>query len=143
MLKFINPPNWKKPKGYNNGVLCPPGGSLLFIAGQVGWDENEVMQKGFINQFKKALQNVVTVVEEAGGKSTDITRLTMYVVDKRFYLDHLEEIGVIYREVMGKHFPAMAMVEVKGLVEGDAMVEVEGTAVISNPSNTNGAIPTL
>ena len=131
-MKFINPPHWKSPKGYNNGVLCPPGGSILFIAGQVGWDEKEVMQEGFVHQFRRALQNVVAVVEEAGGNASDIVRLTMYITDRKLYLDHLKEIGEAYRAVIGKHFPAMAMVEVNALMEEQAMVEIEGTAVIPN-----------
>lgn len=131
-MKFINPQQWKSPKGYNNGVLCPPGGSILFIAGQVGWDEQEVMQEGFVNQFRRALWNVVAIVEEAGGKASDIVRLTMYITDRKLYLDNLQEVGKAYRSVIGKHYPAMAMVEVNALMEADAMVEIEGTAVVRN-----------
>ncbi len=131
-MKFINPPNWKSPKGYNNGVLCPPNASLLFIAGQVGWNENEKMEEGFLNQFRKALQNVVTVVETAGGNRSDLARLIFYVTDKKEYSNHLKEVGLHYRDVVGKHFPVMTLVEVKSLLEENALIEIEAIAVISN-----------
>jgi len=129
-MKIIDPPDWKRPKGYSNGILCPPGGSLLFISGQVGWDKNEQMQEGFLLQYRQALGNVMRIVMEAGGAATDITRLTFYVVDKREYFTHIIEVGKIYREIMGKHFPAMAVLEVKSLMEESALIEIEGTAVI-------------
>ncbi|HET7153380.1 MAG TPA: RidA family protein [Candidatus Kapabacteria bacterium] len=129
-MKFIDPKNWKAPKGYSNGVLCPPGGSALYIAGQVGWDEHGVFRDGFILQYRQALSNVVEVVLTAGGKTEDISRLVFYVTDKQEYLENIKEVGKIYREIMGKHFPAMALVEVNALLEDKALVEIEGNAVI-------------
>ncbi len=129
-MKTVNPRDWKQPKGYSNGILCPPGGAILFIAGQIGWDEQERIAEGFLPQFRQALANVVAVVSEAGGAATDITRLIFYLTDKRQYLENMKNVGEMYREIMGRHYPAMAMVEVKSLIENAAMIEIEGTAVI-------------
>lgn len=124
---FVNPPDLSKPIGYNHGVLM---GKTLFVAGQVGWDRDERMAEGLPAQFGRALANVVSVVRAAGGSAENVARLTIYVTDKQVYLSSRREIGEVYRGVMGRHFPAMALVEVAGLIEPGAMVEIEATAVI-------------
>ena len=128
---FINPESLGPPRGYSNGVLTEPGGRLLFIAGQVGWDENQnIVGDDLVEQFARALANVVAVVTEAGGKADQIARLTIYVTNKLDYRTRLVEIGERYRARMGKHFPAMVLVEVKSLLEDGAKIEIEGIAVL-------------
>lgn len=127
----INPDEWGMPRGYSNGMLAPSGSRLLFVAGQVGWDEGQaVVSERFVEQFEQALRNVVTVVRAAGGEPDCVARLTIYVVDRREYLDELKAVGEAYRRVMGRHFPAMALLEVAALVEPGAKVEIEATAVL-------------
>jgi enamine deaminase RidA (YjgF/YER057c/UK114 family) len=129
--KFINPESLGAPRGYSNGVLAQEGGRLLFVAGQPGWDnEQRIVTQDFVEQFDRALANVITVVEEAGGRPDQITRLAIYVTDKREYQERTREIGERYRRRMGKHFPAMVLVEVKSLLDSDAKVEIEGMAVL-------------
>ena len=131
-LKFINPESLGPPRGYSNGVLADPGGRLLFIAGQIGCNEKqEIISDDFVRQFERALENVVAVVTEAGGQPADIVRLVIYVTSKGEYRQRKQEIGDRYRAHMGKHFPAMALVEVKGLLEDAAKVEIEGVAILS------------
>ncbi len=128
---FVNPESLGPPRGYSNGVLTEPGGRLLFIAGQVGWDENQnIVGDDLVEQFARALANVVAVVTEAGGKADQISRLTIYVTNKLDYRARLVEIGERYRARMGKHFPAMVLVEVKSLLEDGAKIEIEGIAVL-------------
>ena len=128
---FINPESVGPPRGYSNGVLTEPGGRLLFIAGQVGWNENQnLVGDDLVEQFARALANVVAVVTEAGGKADQIARLTIYVTNKLDYRTRLVEIGERYRARMGKHFPAMVLVEVKSLLEDGAKIEIEGIAVL-------------
>ncbi|PYS66242.1 MAG: enamine deaminase RidA [Acidobacteria bacterium] len=128
---FINPESLGPPRGYSNGVLTEPGGRLLFIAGQVGWNENQnIVGDDLVEQFARALANVVAVVTEAGGKADQIARLTIYVTNKLDYRTRLVEIGERYRARMGKHFPAMVLVEVKSLLEDGAKIEIEGIAVL-------------
>ena len=128
---FINPESLGPPRGYSNGVLTEPGGRLLFIAGQVGWDKNQnIVGDDLVEQFARALANVVAVVTEAGGKADQIARLTIYVTNKLDYRTRLVEIGERYRARMGKHFPAMVLVEVKNLLEDGAKIEIEGIAVL-------------
>lgn len=130
-LKFINPESLGRPRGYANGVLAPPGGSLLFIAGQIAWDEEQrIVGADFVAQFERALANVLAVVKEAGGMPDEIARLVVYVTDKKEYCARQKEIGECWRKLLGRHFPAMALVEVKSLLEDDAKVEIEGIAVI-------------
>jgi enamine deaminase RidA (YjgF/YER057c/UK114 family) len=128
----IQPDGWPRPKGYSNGVLAPAGARMLFIAGMVGWDESETIVGGgdFVAQFEQALKNVVAVLRKAGGAPEHIVRLTIYVTSKDAYLGALPEVGRAYREQLGKVFPAMALVQVAGLVEDGAMVEVEATAAL-------------
>jgi enamine deaminase RidA (YjgF/YER057c/UK114 family) len=128
---FINPESLGAPHGYSNGVLTDAGGRLLFIAGQVAWDQQQrIVADDLVRQFDQALANVITVVTEAGGKPEQIARLIIYVTDKNEYRVHMKEIGERYRARMGKHFPAMVLVEVAGLVEGRAQIEIEGIAVL-------------
>lgn len=128
MRKELTPPGWPRGKGYSHGIAA--FGHLVFVSGQVGWDEKGRMEPGFVRQLRKALENTVAVLAEGGAAPRHIVRMTWYVVDKREYLEQLAEVGKTYREVIGKHFPAMAVVEVKGLVEDGARLEIETTAVI-------------
>ncbi len=131
-FEVINPEALGAPRGYNNGMLAPAGGRLLFVAGQVGWDGNQhIVGDRFAEQFEQALRNVVAVVEAAGGRAADLGRLTIYVVDKAEYVEQLAEVGAAYRRVVGSHYPTMALVEVSGLLEHGAKVEIEGTAVVT------------
>ena len=130
-FKLINPESLGAPHGYSNGVLAEPGGRLLFIAGQVAWDENQrIVSDDLVAQFDRALTNVLTVITAAGAKREQIARLVIYVTDKNEYRARMKEIGERYRGLLGRHFPAMVLVEVKGLLEDDAQVEIEGTAVL-------------
>ena len=130
-MRVINPESLGTPRGYANGVLAGPGGRLLFIAGQVAWDQQQqIVADDLVAQFDRALANVITVVTEAGGQAEQIARLIIYVTDKDDYREHLKEIGERYRARMGKHFPAMVLVEVAGLLEDRAKIEIEGVAVL-------------
>jgi enamine deaminase RidA (YjgF/YER057c/UK114 family) len=132
MFRFINPESLGPARGYSNGVLAPPGGRLLFVAGQIAWDEQQrIVGADFVEQFDRALANVLAVVAEAGGKPDQIARLLIYVTDKEEYGRRTREVGERWRERMGRHFPAMALVEVKGLLEDGAKVEIEAVAVIT------------
>jgi enamine deaminase RidA (YjgF/YER057c/UK114 family) len=132
-LKFINPESLGRARGYANGVLAPEGGAWLFIAGQIGWDEEQrIVSADFVAQFARALANVLAVVREAGGTPEQIARLVVYVTDKEEYRARRSEIGACWREMMGRHFPAMSLVEVKALLEDEAKVEIEGIAVLVN-----------
>lgn len=127
--KTIQPEGWAPAKGYANGMLTPSG--TLYVGGQIGWNGDQVFEAhDFIGQMRQALLNIVAVVEAAGGKIEDITRLTWYVTDKKEYLAKQREVGQVYREVLGRHFPSMTMVVVAALVEDEAMVEIEATAEI-------------
>ena len=132
-LKLINPTSLGTPKGFSHGVLANASGQLLFVAGQIGWDENQrIVSANFVEQFDSALANVVAVVKEAGGTAGEIARLVIYVTDKNEYTLNLKAVGDCYRAHMGRHFPAMALVEVKGLLEDDAKVEIEAVAVLNS-----------
>jgi enamine deaminase RidA (YjgF/YER057c/UK114 family) len=130
-MEFINPEVLGAPRGYSNGVLAPAGGRLLFVAGQIGWNgRQQLVSDDFVEQFDRALANLLTVVIEAGGGPENVARLVVYVTDKREYRGRTREIGLRWRALMGRHFPAMALVEVKGLLEDAAKVEIEGVAVL-------------
>ncbi|HSP63110.1 MAG TPA: RidA family protein [Pyrinomonadaceae bacterium] len=130
-FKLINPESLGAPHGYSNGVLIDAGGCLLFVAGQVAWDQQQqIVSADLVDQFDRALANVITVVTEAGGKPEQIARLIIYVTDKNEYRVHMKEIGERYRTRMGKHFPAMVLIEVAGLLEDRAKVEIEAVAVL-------------
>lgn len=128
-MRILQPPGWARPRGYANGIAV--SGQLVFIAGQIGWDEQgEFVSDDLVAQTRRALENILTILAEAGGQPAHIARMTWYVVDKREYLARASEIGAVYRELMGKHFPAMTAVEVSALIEDRAKVEIEATAVI-------------
>jgi enamine deaminase RidA (YjgF/YER057c/UK114 family) len=130
-IRLINPESLGAPRGYANGALSNSGARILFIAGQVGWNEQQqIVSDDIVEQFDRALANVITVVAEAGGQPGFIARLVIYVTDKDDYRERMKEIGERYRARMGKHFPAMVLVEVKGLLEDRAKIEIEGTAVL-------------
>jgi enamine deaminase RidA (YjgF/YER057c/UK114 family) len=130
-FEFINPETLGRPRGYTNGVLVPAGGRLLFIAGQIAWDEQQqIVSADFVEQFDRALANVIAVVAAAGGMPAHVARLVIYVTDKRAYLARTREVGERWRARMGTHYPAMALVEVKSLLADDAQVEIEGIAVL-------------
>ncbi len=126
---FLHPRSWKQPKGYSNGVVAT--GRTIFLAGQIGWNSDQIFESlDFVSQTRQALANIVTLVQEAGGGVEHITRLTWFVTDKKEYLSRLSELGQAYRNVMGLHFPAMTLVQVVALVEDEARVEIEATAVV-------------
>ena len=127
----VEPKGWARPTGFSNGMVAE--GRMLFVAGQVGWDPTLATPKfpaTFAAQFGQALGNVIAVVRAAGGGPEHVARLTVYVTDKKEYLGALKEVGAAWREKMGKHFPAMALVQVSALVEDAAKVEIEATAVL-------------
>ncbi|MCO4777034.1 MULTISPECIES: RidA family protein [Lentibacter] len=128
--KVIQPEGWAAAKGYANGILTKDG--TLYVGGQIGWTaEQRFESHDFIGQMEQCLRNIMAVVTAAGGVAEDITRLTWYVTDKAEYMARQSEVGAVYRDVLGRHFPAMTMVVVAGLVEDEALLEIEATAVIS------------
>jgi len=131
MPTLINPESLGAPSGYSNGLLTEISGRLLFIAGQIAWNQqHEIVSDDFVEQFDQALANVIAVVNEAGGKPADIARLVIYVTDKIEYRTRTKEVGERYRKHLGKHFPAMVLVQVAGLLDDAAKVEIEGIAVL-------------
>jgi len=128
-LRAVNPPGWARPKGYSNGVVGR--GSLVFVAGQVGWNAEEQFESDdFVAQTRQALANTIAVLAAAGAKPEHIARMTWYVLDKREYVARIAEIGAAYRDLIGRNFPAMTLVEVRALVADRARIEIETTAVI-------------
>jgi enamine deaminase RidA (YjgF/YER057c/UK114 family) len=128
-MRTLQPPGWKTPKGYANGIAAR--GTLVFVGGQVGWNAAQQFDSDdFVAQAKRALENVVAVLAEAGARPEHVVRMTWYVVDKRAYLASLRALGAAYRAVMGRHYPVMTAVEVVALIEDRARVEIEATAVI-------------
>jgi enamine deaminase RidA (YjgF/YER057c/UK114 family) len=128
---IVNPAELGAPRGWNNGMLARPGGRTLFIAGQTARDASgRVAPADFVTQFDRALGNVLAVLAEAGGEPSDIGRFTIYVTDMTQYRGSLRPLGEAYRKRMGSHYPAMALVEVKSLVDSEAIVEIEATAVL-------------
>lgn len=129
MPDLIQPKGWPRPKGYAHGVVA--AGRLLAIAGQIGGKPPKMeLPRGFAAQFTQALHNVAAVVQAAGGKPTDVISMTIFVTDQRQYHAATEDVGKSWQEIFGKHFPAMALVEVKGLIDAEAVVEMQGLAVI-------------
>jgi enamine deaminase RidA (YjgF/YER057c/UK114 family) len=125
----LHPKPWKAPKGFVNGIAAE--GRVVFLAGQVGWNTQQIFEsEDFVAQTRQALANIVALVGEAGGKPEHIVRLTWFVLDKQEYLSRLRDLGAAYRDVMGRHFPAMTLVQVGALVEDKARVEIEATAVV-------------
>jgi enamine deaminase RidA (YjgF/YER057c/UK114 family) len=129
MFEFLQPKQWPPPKGYSNGVAAE--GRQVFVAGQIGWNDHcELVSDDFVAQVERALANIVQVLAEAGGKPHHLTRLTWFVTDKTAYVTRQGEIGEAYRRVIGRHYPAMSLIVVAGLLEPGAKVEIEATAVI-------------
>src|SRR3954462_8792457 len=128
-MRILQPPGWARANGFSNGIAAR--GTLVFVAGQVGWTgQGKWQARDFPSQFKQTLKNIISIVGEAGGKPEHIVRLTWYVLDKNEYLASLKEVGAAYRELMGRHYPTMAVVQVSGLVEDAARLEIEATAVV-------------
>lgn len=128
-MEILQPPNWPRPKGFSNGIAAR--GRLIFIAGQIGWDEHcRIQSSDFSEQVRQALKNIIAVLAASDGKPEHIVRMTWYVTSKREYLAAYKSIGKVYRELIGRHYPAMTAVEVAALVEDEAKVEIEATAVI-------------
>ena len=128
MNRVLLPEGWSRPKGYSNGIAAT--GQLVFVAGQIGWDQTGAFPDGFAAQFRQTIDNTLAVLAEAGAGPEHIVRMTWYVVDKAEYLAALRDVGAVWRERIGPHYPAMAVVEVKGLIEDAARIEIETTAVI-------------
>jgi enamine deaminase RidA (YjgF/YER057c/UK114 family) len=129
MMQILQPPGWAKPRGFSNGIAVK-GGTTVYVAGQVGWSDGTWDAKDFTGQFRQAVKNIIEVLAQAGGRPEHIVRMTWYVVDRDEYLASLMAVGRVYRELMGRHYPAMAVVQVSGLVEKLARLEIEATAVI-------------
>ena len=128
-MQVLQPSGWARPKGYVNGVAA--SGRMVFVSGMVGWDGQEQFQTAdLVGQVRQALTNVVAVLAEGGAKPEHIVRMTWYVRDKRAYVAAYKDIGTVYREIIGKHFPAMTAVQVSDLIEDQALVEIEVTAVV-------------
>jgi enamine deaminase RidA (YjgF/YER057c/UK114 family) len=129
MMEILQPPGWARPKGYANGIAAT--GKMVFVSGMVGWDaQGRFQTTDFVGQVRQALQNIVAVLREANARPEHIVRMTWYVVDKREYASAYQAIGEAYREVIGRHFPAMTAVQVTALIEDQARVEIEVTAVV-------------
>jgi enamine deaminase RidA (YjgF/YER057c/UK114 family) len=128
-MRIVNPPGWPRPKGYSNGIEAR--GRQVYVAGMVGWSEKEQFESDdFVAQFRRTLQNIVAVLRAADAGPEHVVRMTMYLIDKREYQGRLAEVGDAWREVMGRSYPVMAAVEVKGLMEPRARLEIEATAVV-------------
>jgi len=131
-MEILKPESWKSPIGYSNGIKVPLSGYAVFIAGQVGWNADQIFEsEQLLPQFEQALINVLTILAEAGGKPQDICRITAFCSDKPEYLRVRGELGAIWREHMGKHFPAMSMIFVSDLLDHPGKIELEATAVIA------------
>jgi enamine deaminase RidA (YjgF/YER057c/UK114 family) len=129
-MKILKPSHWPRPSGYSNGIAAT--GRSIFVSGIIGWDDQcRLVSENFVDQVRQALKNIVAILAEANARPEHIVRMTWYVVDKRQYLDAAKEIGGVYREIIGRHFPAMTAVQVVSLMEDGALVEIEVTAVIS------------
>ena len=134
-MQILQPPGWRRPGGYSNGVAAE--GRLVFVAGLIGWDENSEFQSDdFIEQTAQTLKNTIAVLAEAGAGPEHVTRMTWYITDKQDYLTRGRELGEVYRDVMGRNYPAMAMVQVSALMEDRAKVEIETTAVVPQGSSS-------
>ena len=130
-MKILQPANWPRPKGYSNGVSAK--GRTIYTAGIVGWDENESFPEYTLHgQFARALRNTLTILAEDGAAPEHIVRMTCYVTDRHEYVNSRDEIGIAWKELMGQNYPTMALIEVKGLVENAAKVEIETTAVVED-----------
>ena len=130
MMQILQPPSWARPKGFSNGIAVR-GGTTVYIAGQIGCNGQGVFEaKDFAGQFRQTLANILAVLAETGGGPGHLVKLTWYVLDRQEYLGAIKEVGAAYRELIGRHYPCMAVVQVSGLVEDAARLEIEATAVI-------------
>lgn len=128
-MEILQPPGWPRPKGYSNGIKAK--GEMVFVAGQVGWDETEIVVSDALeDQIRQALQNILAILNECDAGPEHIVRMTWFVTRKQEYLEKQDEIGKVYREVMGKVFPVMTLIHISGLIEDGAKVEIEATAVM-------------
>ena len=128
-MQTLLPPDWPRPQGYANGIMAQ--GKMIFVAGQIGWDRNNrILSDNLAEQVRQTLKNTVAVLAEAGAGPEHVTRMTWYVLDKQEYRASLKEIGQVYREVMGKNYPVMSLLQVSALLEDQAKVEIETTAVL-------------
>lgn len=128
-MELLNPPGWTRAAGYSNGVAA--SGRMVFVAGQVGWDAQQVFRSDdLVEQAAQALRNIVAILAEAGAEPRHVARMTWYLTDRHEYNIRLKEIGEVYRDIMGRHFPAMTAIQVAGLVEHGARIEIEATAVL-------------
>lgn len=131
-MRIVNPESLGEPRGWSHGILAPAGGRILFVAGQTArGSDGAIVSGGFVAQFEAALERVLRVVREAGGESRNVGRMTIYVTDLAAYRGSLGSLGEAWRRQMGRHYPAMALVEVQGLVDEGALVEIEATAVLN------------
>jgi enamine deaminase RidA (YjgF/YER057c/UK114 family) len=134
-LNNIQPDGWARPRGYANGIVC--NGPLLFVAGQVGWDPTKAeptFVKGFAEQFGQALSNVMDVVKKAGSAAEDVVQMTVYVTDRDEYITQLKEVGAQWQKHLGRHYPAMALIQVAALLSPEAKVEIQAVAVVRGPA---------
>ncbi|PYU06632.1 MAG: enamine deaminase RidA [Acidobacteria bacterium] len=128
-MKCLHPAHWPRPKGYSNGVVA--NGRTIFISGMIGWDaQGKMVSRDFVGQVRQILRNIVEVLSEANAKPENIVRMNWYVLDKKEYVDSYKQLGIVYREIFGGHYPAMTAVQVSSLIEDAARVEIEVTAVI-------------
>ncbi|SLN44727.1 RidA family protein [Oceanibacterium hippocampi] len=128
-MQILNPPGWPRPKGYANGIVAE--GRTVFVAGQIGWNADGVfVSDNIVDQVRQALENTIAILAEAEAGPEHIARMTWYVTDKREYVDNIPTIGTVWREVMGRNFPVMSVVQVVALIEDRARVEIESTAVV-------------
>jgi enamine deaminase RidA (YjgF/YER057c/UK114 family) len=128
-MKCLHPAHWPRPKGYSNGVVA--NGPTIFISGMIGWDaQGKMVSRDFVGQVRQILRNIVEVLSEANAKPENIVRMNWYVLDKKEYVDSYKQLGIVYREIFGDHYPAMTAVQVSSLIEDAARVEIEVTAVI-------------
>src|SRR5262249_49769778 len=128
-LRILQPPDWVRPKGYANGISAK--GRMIFVSGTIGWDgQCRLVSKDFVEQVRQALENIVVVLAQDGAKPSHLVRMNWYVLDKAEYVGAYRQIGIVYREIIGNHYPAMTAVEVSGLLEDDARVEIEATAIV-------------
>ena len=131
-FKFLQPPGWPRAKGYSNGIVAR--GQTIYVGGMVGWNDKEQFETDdFAGQFRQVLLNIVAVLNEAGARPEHIVRMTWYISDKQEYLSSLKEIGAAYRDIIGRHYPVMAVIQVVGFIEDGAKLEIEATAVIPDP----------
>ncbi len=128
-MEFLQPEGWARAKGYANGVVAE--GRLIILGGQIGWNSNQVFESDeFIPQFRQTLTNIVTLLGEAGAGPENLVRLTWFITDRDAYLDSQKAMGEVYRDIMGRNYPAMSVVQVVRLIEARALIEIEATAVL-------------